>query len=147
MVRLSPPLPEGGNRVTGPRPVPKMGIMTTLIISVDSWRERTEVRRAEDDELLGFLVADGGRVLPTTVFGTPLAEAGSEDQGRELLTSLGLDYLTDPWLMRRDEDEIQVRVVEADPTRVTVQNHDYGSGLDMNTRFTITAPAASLRRA
>lgn len=125
----------------------RVGAMTESTISSDSWRQRTEVRRVEEDELLGFLVPDDMGVVPTTVFGSPLAAVGSEDEARGLLTSLGLDYLADLWLLSQDDDEIQVRVVEADPNQVTVQNADYDSGLDMNTRFTVAAPAASLHRA
>lgn len=55
--------------------------------------------------------------------------------------------LTDRWMLRRDDGDLQVRIVEASPSQVVVQNDDYGSGMDLNVRFTLETPTSDqLRR-
>ena len=40
----------------------------------------TAYRRAEDDELLGYLAQEPGGTVPLTLFGVPLGEAGTSEQ-------------------------------------------------------------------
>ena len=55
------------------------------------WGERTEVRREEDDELLGYVEPDGtGGWRSLTVFGGLLGEAGTADEAVAELESSGL---------------------------------------------------------
>ena len=55
------------------------------------WDERTEVRRDEDDELLGYVEPDGnGGWRALTVFGGLLGEAGTADEAVAELESSGL---------------------------------------------------------
>jgi hypothetical protein len=109
-------------------------------------------RRAEDDELLGFLrpVDDSpGRFVPVTVFGYPLAAASDEDDAQAVLESFGLSYLADTWLLdvAGHPDPISVQIVEASPERVRVKNVDFSYQADYGKEFTLTAPVdPTLRR-
>jgi hypothetical protein len=59
------------------------------------------VRRPDDDELVGYLVADGGRgVVPTTLVGTPLGDARPADAARAVLVERGLRALDRRWWCR-----------------------------------------------
>lgn len=83
-----------------------------------TWRP---YRRAEDDELLGYLrpVDDlAERFVPVTVFGYPLGNEADEHDAQHVLDSVGLSYLADRWLLTLDEhpDPISVEIVEASPT-------------------------------
>lgn len=122
---------------------------TPACIDEQAWARREVVLREEDGELLGFVVPVAATAwLPATVFGSPLGAPAPRDDARTVLEQLGLDPLADPWLMERGEPgagPLQVRVVEADPSCVTVRNADYGSGLDLDTCWTLPTPARSLR--
>lgn len=122
--------------------------MPTPPVSTDSWESRREVRRADDGELLGFVVLGSDGAVPCTVFGSALGRAhADEETARSVVQAIGLDYLADRWLLQREAGDLQVRVVEASPLNVVVQNDDYGSGMDMNVRFALDAPASDrLRR-
>lgn len=128
-----------------------MGPMTAMSAGIgqEQWARREEVRREEDGELLGFMVPTADDAwLPAAVFGSPLGTPTSRDAAGSVLDRLGLEPLADPWLMDREEPgavPLQVRVVEADPTQVTVRNADYGSGLDLGMCWTLPAPAHALR--
>lgn len=105
-------------------------------------------RRDEDDELLGYLVRDGDAlVTPVTVFGYPLAVATDVDDAEETLAAVGLSYLADRWMLRlpagpasNDATLIAVQIVEATPTRLVVQNVDFGFDGDYGTRFELDVP-------
>ena len=59
------------------------------------------VRRAEDDELVGYLVPDGADdVVPTTVLGTPLGAAMPSGEARRLLVAEGLRAVDRRWWCR-----------------------------------------------
>ena len=105
------------------------------------WGERTEVRRDEDDELLGYVEPDrngGWRVL--TVFGGLLGEAGTVDEAVAELESRGLSSLADTWWYRSSEDGLCVAAVilEVRPGEVRAQ---LGSLPDPMRVVTITDPA------
>ncbi len=104
-------------------------------------REWIEHRRAHDDELLGFLVPDGLRFTPVTVFGYSIAAPADREDAEETLNRLGLSYLAERWTLHREgQAPIQVEVVEASPQRVVVKNVDFGSDHEYGTRFTLDAP-------
>ena len=105
------------------------------------WGERTEVRRDEDDELLGYVEPDrngGWRVL--TVFGGLLGEAGTVDEAVAELESRGLSSLADTWWYRSSEDGLWVAAVilEVRPGEVRAQ---LGSLPDPMRVVTISDPA------
>ena len=60
-----------------------------------------EVRRPADDELVGYLVPDGGTdVVPTTLVGTALGAPGPAADGRTRLLTGGLAALDRRWWCR-----------------------------------------------
>ena len=97
--------------------------------------------RAEDNELLGFLVPDGELFVPVTVFGYVLSDPVDRDQGAHVLESVGLSYLAERWWLRlNDNRKITVEIVEASPTQVVLKNVDFGYEGNFGERFTLTAP-------
>lgn len=87
----------------------------------------TPYRRAEDDELLGYLVQQPDGTVPLTLFGAPLGPAGSREQAEAVLRARGLASLADPWLLRQDDgEEVRVALVAAYPDRVLVVAAPYG---------------------
>src|SRR4051794_22350188 len=109
-------------------------------------------RRAEDDELLGYLCPVEGpadRFVPLTVFGYPLADATDEHDAQQVLDSVGLSYLADRWLLTVDghPDPISVEIVEAGPDQVRVKNVDFSSPADIGKVFALGVPVGgALRR-
>jgi hypothetical protein len=103
--------------------------------------EWIEHRRADDDELVGFLVPDGDQFVPVTVFGYPIAQSAPRGESEGELDRRGLSYLAERWVLRLpDQTSIQVEIAEASPAQVVVQSVDLFSGLDYGTRFTLHAP-------
>jgi len=105
------------------------------------WDGRTEVRRDEDDELLGYVESDrngGWRAL--TVFGGLLGEAGTVDEAVAELESSGLSSLAETWWYRSPEDGrwIAAVILEARPGEVRAS---VGSLPDPMRVVTITDPA------
>jgi hypothetical protein len=79
---------------------------------------RTEVRRADDDELIGFVepVADGSwRAL--AVFGGLIAIASSQEAATAEVTSRGLAALAETWWFRGEPAVL----LEAAPDRVVAR--------------------------
>jgi hypothetical protein len=59
------------------------------------------VRRPDDGEVVGYLAADGGAdVVPTTLVGTALGEAGPAADARAALLARGLAALDRRWWCR-----------------------------------------------
>jgi hypothetical protein len=99
--------------------------------------------REEDGELVGYLVPEtDGLVRPATVFGYLLGPPTSRQDAEQVLDSVGLSYLADRWLLRLPDraDPIAVRIVEASPTRLVVQNADFGYEGDIGARFVLDVP-------
>ena len=97
--------------------------------------------RAEDNELLGFLVPDGEGFVPVTVFGYVLGDPEDRDGAAQVLESIGLSYLAERWSLRLDgKTRIAVEIVEASPARVVVKNVDFGHNGDIGDRFILAAP-------
>jgi len=103
--------------------------------------EWIEHRRDHDDELLGFLVPDGQRLTPVTVFGYPIAQPTDRDEAEEILNRLGLSCLAERWNLHREgQTPIQVEIVEASPERVVVKTIGFGGEPEYGTRITLSAP-------
>lgn len=109
-------------------------------------------RRAEDDELLGYLrPVDGAvdRFLPVTVFGYPLGDDAEEGDAQRVLDSTGLSYLAGRWLLTVDgrSEPLAVEIVEASPEQLRVKNVDYGHEADIGKIFVLEVPPGpALRR-
>lgn len=87
----------------------------------------TPYHRAEDDELLGYLVEAGDGTVPLTLFGVALGEPGSPEHAEEVLQTRGLSCLAEPWVLRNEGgEEIRVALVAAYPDRVVVVPAPYG---------------------
>ncbi|MEV4758525.1 hypothetical protein AB0J86_25935 [Micromonospora sp. NPDC049559] len=104
-----------------------------------------EHRRAEDDELVGYLRPVDGepdRYIPVTVFGYPLGGPTDEYDARQTLESVGLSYLADQWWLTLDgrAEPIAVRIVEASPDRLLVKNVDFGYEGDIGATFALGVP-------
>ena len=104
-----------------------------------------EHRRAEDDELIGYLcpVRDvPGQFIPLTVFGYPVGDPGDECEAQDILRCVGLSYLGDPWLLTLDgrSEPIAVQIVEASPQRLLVKNVDFGYEGDIGKIFVLDVP-------
>jgi hypothetical protein len=87
----------------------------------------TAYRRHEDDELLGYLVQEPDGTVPLTLFGAPLAKAGTLEQAEAVLRARGLSCLAEPWLLRQEDgEEVRVALLAAYPDRVLVVPAPYG---------------------
>jgi hypothetical protein len=108
-----------------------------------SWIEH---RRAEDNELLGYLRPvdnASGRYIPVTVFGYALGDPRDQYNAEQILESVGLSYLADRWLLTLDgrAEPIWVQIVEASPERLLVKNVDFGYEGDIGKTFALDVPA------
>ena len=104
-----------------------------------------EHRRAEDNELLGYLrpVDDApSQYIPVSVFGYALEAPSDEYDAQQILESAGLSYLADRWLLTLDgrSEPISVQIVEASPQRLLVKNVDFGYEGDIGTTFLLDVP-------
>ncbi len=107
----------------------------------------TPVRRAEDDELVGYLVPEGdGTATPVTLFGYPLAGPGDPASSAELLHRRGLAVLAEPWWLAEPEGEgYRVQILSATPDAVTVARADYGFVSHDSERSRLPVPTDALR--
>lgn len=109
--------------------------------------------RLDDGELIGYLIpADGGLVVPATIFGHPLDDAMDTFAAEQTLEDVGLSYLADAWWFRHDDAPDQkVVLVEASPEHLVVANADFalvvGAPRDIGDRIVLTVPTDRLRRA
>jgi len=81
-----------------------------------------EVRREEDDELLGLLLPrDDGQWVPATIFGAALGPASDEDLAESLVRERGLSSLADPWWVLRDGEWATAWLLEVKPDRIRLR--------------------------
>src|SRR4030088_3276104 len=104
-----------------------------------------EHRRAEDNELLGYLrpVDDApSQYIPVSVFREALGAPSDEYAAQQILESAGLSYLADRWLLTLDgrSEPISVQIVEASLERLLVKNVDFGYEGDIGTTFLLDVP-------
>lgn len=97
--------------------------------------------REDDGEVLGYLQPVGELVRPVSVFGFPLADPGTPEDGASRFEELGLRYLAEPWVLRLDArpDPIRVRILEARPDRLTLQVF-FTEGIYSGERFVLEPP-------
>ena len=107
----------------------------------------TEYRRADDDELLGYLRASAGGVEAVTLFGYPIGEAATSIDAERYLDALGLSYLSERWMLTLDgrTEPVTVQLVEATPALLTLKSVDYGFEGDYGTAFTLEVPVDTAR--
>ena len=87
----------------------------------------TPFHRSDDDELLGYLVADERGTTPLTIFGFPLAAPSARPEAEEVLRRRGLAVLADAWwLQDEDGSGFRVQILSAYPDRVMVARADFG---------------------
>lgn len=80
----------------------------------------TEVRREDDDELLGFTAPTGSGWQALTVFGGLLGEHPSADAAAAQLRAEGLASLADRWWIETAAGWERCHLIEASPERVVV---------------------------
>lgn len=108
----------------------------------DSWHP---VHR-EDGELVGYVTPQDDGWLPRSVFGVPLGEPSDRDSAQAWLESVGLGYLAERWQWWSGADWITVQLVEASPSRVTVQLTDFGHEDRYGERHALSAPVDGVLR-
>src|SRR3954462_15094119 len=118
---------EAGNRRECRCGRPVAPLLSALMIPA-TW---LPYRRAEDDELLGYLRPVDGladRFVPVTVFGYPLGDEADRHDAQQVLEATGLSYLAGAWLLTVEgrAEPVVVEIVEASPERVRLKNVDYG---------------------
>ena len=89
-----------------------------------------EIRRPDDDELLGLLLESDDQWIPATVFGGLLAPATSLHQAEGIVRAEGLSSLAESWWLRHDGrawEEIWFLEVHTDRLRVSDNNPNYGT--------------------
>jgi hypothetical protein len=89
-----------------------------------------EIRRPDDDELIGLLIESDGQWIPATVFGGHLAPATSQPEAEDIVRGEGLASLVESWWLRRDGRtwaEIWFLEVHTDRVRVSDINPNYGT--------------------
>ena len=97
--------------------------------------------RGRDGELAGYLDGTDPAVIPRTLFGYPLAPAGSFADAVRVLDERGLACLGDRWVLTRDDgDRVDVVIMSAYADRVEVVETEYGSYGPVSPRHTLTAP-------
>lgn len=109
------------------------------------------VHRPSDDGLVGFLVPDGERYRPATVFGYVLGPATSEAEARAVLIATGLDVLDERWVLVHESVDrpTLVEIAEASAERVVVQTPFYAMSGGRGLRWELPVPleGALLRQA
>ncbi|MDQ6657908.1 MAG: hypothetical protein M3Z00_06760 [Actinomycetota bacterium] len=80
--------------------------------------DRQEIRRADDDELLGFVSHYAGAFRATTVFGGLLGEHPDADSAERQLRDSGLSSLAERWWIYSDDHWQRCWLIEASPERV-----------------------------
>lgn len=81
----------------------------------------------DDGELVGYLSAQDGQWVPTTVFGYPLAEATDRDTAEDLLRAVGMSILIEKWEYRENGQWVNAQIVEAatDHVKIALVDIDY----------------------
>lgn len=89
---------------------------------------RQEIRRADDDELLGFVAADpdgSGHHLASTVFGGLLGSHPDADSAERQVREVGLSSLAERWWIFADGQWQHCWLIEASPDRVVAVISSY----------------------
>lgn len=103
-----------------------------------SWRPHF---RARDGELAGYLDGDEPAVVPRTLFGYALGDAGSRADAVRVLEDRGLACLGDRWdLMLESGERVPVVIMSAYADQVVVVETEYGYYGPDSPRHTLRAP-------
>ncbi|WP_051267363.1 hypothetical protein [Nakamurella lactea] len=88
---------------------------------------RREIRRADDDELLGFVAAaeDAGGYRSLTVFGGLLGIHDDGEAAEQQVRSIGLQSLAERWWIHSDGRWERCHLIEASPDRLLVMIATY----------------------
>lgn len=100
----------------------------------------------DDGELVGLLIPDGEQVAPCTVFGFQIGHSRPSADAAEFLLTEGLGILAEPWEMYENGQWLNVRILEANPTSVTVTFADYGQPELFGTRRKLDVPVGDILR-
>ena len=97
--------------------------------------------RGRDGELAGYLDGADPAVVPRTLFGYPLAPAGSFADAVRVLDERGLACLGDRWVLTRDDgDRVDVVIMSAYADSIEVVETEYGSYGPDSPRHMLAAP-------
>lgn len=110
--------------------------------------DRQEIRRADDDELLGFVTPAAGTFQATTVFGGLLGEHPDADSAEHQLRQIGLSSLAERWWIFSDDRWQRCWLIEASPDRVVAVIASYAfearpQVIPAGTPLRFTEPAGS----
>jgi len=95
---------------------------TTMTIHRTGNAGAIEVRREEDDELLGLLVPSGdGRWAPSTIFGAALAAATDAGTAESVVREHGLASLAERWWVQAGGEWQQAWLLEVKPDRIRLR--------------------------
>jgi len=89
---------------------------------------RQEIRRADDDELLGFVAVDpdgSGNHLASTGFGGLLGSHPDADSAEQQVREVGLSSLAERWWIFADGQWQHCWLIEASPDRVVAVISSY----------------------
>lgn len=97
--------------------------------------------RTSDGELVGYLDGADPAVVPRTLFGYPLADAGAMPDAVEVLERRGLSCLSERWELRLESGElVPVLIMSAYADQVVVVETEYGYFGPDSPRHTLAAP-------
>jgi hypothetical protein len=101
--------------------------------------------RGSDGELAGYLDGTEPTVVPRTLFGYPLAAAGSTADAVRVLDERGLACLGDRWVLKREDGEpVDVVIMSAYADRVEVVETAYGVPVPGSPLHVVAAPTDRL---
>lgn len=84
--------------------------------------------RRPDGERVGWMRPEGEGFVPVDLLGRDRAEALDWLAAEELLDSLGIGYLADPYLLDRgDRHPLRVRILEVSTRGIRVKRDDFGA--------------------
>jgi hypothetical protein len=99
-----------------------------IAASFEGWIEH---RRADDRELVGWIVPDGNGFTARDRLGRPVTECTDRAGAEEALDARGLAFLADLWQLDADPrwgpGLLRARLVEVTPDRVVVKQDDFGA--------------------
>lgn len=101
--------------------------------------ERVACHR-DDGELVGYLSAEDGQWVPTTVFGYRVGEATDRDSAEDLLHAIGMSILIEKWEYLENGEWVNAQIVEAKTDHVKIALVDIDYDQQYAATRTVTAP-------
>ena len=97
--------------------------------------------RRGDRELLGWMRPEGDGFVVVDLLGRAVSDELEWLEAEELLESLGIGYLADPYeLLLEDGHWLRVRVLEVSPERILVKKDDWGDMSAPQVSYTVGFP-------